>query len=47
MQSIISLIVAIWYLAGIVLAQGFWLTLLAMLFAPYSLYVVVAYIINN
>ena len=47
MQSLVSLILVVWYIIGIVLAKGFWLTSLAMAFAPYSLYVVVEYLINN
>lgn len=47
MQSIVSLIILVWWVVGVVLAKGFWLTVLAISFAPYSMYVVVDYLINN
>jgi len=39
--SIQYFIVLIWWLAGIVLAKGFWCTLLSICFPPYPMYLVV------
>jgi len=41
MQSLIHLLTILLYLAGIVLAQGFWSTALAVVFPPYGFYLVV------
>lgn len=39
MSALTSLIVLVWWMAGIVLAKGFWLTVVAM-FTPYGMYIV-------
>jgi hypothetical protein len=41
MKHVLAFIILVGYIAGIVLAKGFWLTTAAIFFAPYSLYLVV------
>ena len=41
MKHVLAFIIFVGYIAGIVLAKGFWLTTAAIFFAPYSLYLVV------
>ena len=39
MSAIVKLILFIWWLAGLVLAKGFWLTTIS-IFTPYGMYLV-------
>jgi len=41
MKSLTELVFIIWWIAGIVLAKGFWSTLFAVVIPPWSFYLVV------
>lgn len=46
MRSIVGLILVIWWIAGIVLAKGFWSTFFACFFIPWAYYLVVELILK-
>lgn len=46
MKHLIGFIIGLMWLAGIVIAKGFWSTFFAIFFTPYSLYLTVEYMLG-
>lgn len=46
MERLIAFIILLMYIAGLVIAKGFWSTFFAFIFAPYSLYLTVEYMLG-
>jgi len=45
MNAIVNLITVIWWIIGVVLAKGFWSTLLAITIPLWSFYLVIEYLV--